>query len=50
MLINVKSFSTKLHKVHINCIDVTTREIIYSWIVRVETKKPKTSNIYKIDA
>ena len=40
--------STGVHRARIHCVDVTTHELIYSWMVEIESDKPLVSRAYQI--
>ena len=51
--VNIKSFSDQPDipsKIQINCIDTSTKELLYAWILRVYTNAPKVNKIFEISS
>ncbi|KAL4506764.1 hypothetical protein ABPG72_001185 [Tetrahymena utriculariae] len=46
--LTMRSFSLMRQKVQVNCVDQSTRELLYSWLVRIETDKPVVSKMYDL--
>eukprot|EP00825_Cyclidium_porcatum_P010723 TRINITY_DN15493_c0_g1_i1.p1 TRINITY_DN15493_c0_g1~~TRINITY_DN15493_c0_g1_i1.p1 ORF type:complete len:385 (+),score=63.64 TRINITY_DN15493_c0_g1_i1:1953-3107(+) len=44
----VKSLSYKEQKIQINCVDIQSKELIYSWIIQLYTSNPTVSKMYDI--
>ena len=44
-------FSKKVenHEILINCIDISNREIIKTWLVKTAVNTPKVSQVIKVD-
>ena len=42
--------SESIHRVRVNCVDVTTRELIYAWLFELELSKPVVQRAYRIKA
>lgn len=45
---NVCSYSDKTLKVQVNCVDTSSKELIHSYIIRIDTETPTISNLYDI--
>ncbi len=46
--IRVLSFSQQPQKVQVNCVDVTTKQLIHSWIIRIDPETPTVQKMYDI--
>ena len=47
---NIRSFSEEPMISQINCVDLDSKELVYSWIVRIDTNKPNVTKIFDINS
>ena len=48
--VNIKSFSETTQRVQINCVDINSKELVYSWLLRVDTGVPNVTKIFEVTA
>jgi len=46
--INVRSFLETTQKVQINCVDINSKELVYGWILRIDTGAPNVTKIFEV--
>lgn len=46
---NVKSFLENTQKVQINCVDINSKELVYGWVVRIDTGAPNVTKIFEMN-
>jgi len=46
--INIRSFSVKTQNILVHCVDVSTRELVYAWNIKVIGSEPQISKRYEL--
>lgn len=46
--VNVRSFLETSQKIQINCVDVNSKELVYGWILRIDTGAPNVTKIFEV--
>lgn len=46
--INIRQFSEQIQKVLVNCVDVGSKELVYSWILNIAPTVPPISQVYSL--
>jgi len=46
--LTIRSFSDKPKNIQINCVDINSKELIYAWLIRVQTKAPNITQVKKV--
>lgn len=47
--VNVKSFLETTQKVQINCVDINSKELVYGWVLRIDTGAPNVTKIFEMN-
>jgi len=46
--INVRSFLEAKQKIQINCVDINSKELVYGWILNIDTGAPNVTKLFEI--
>ena len=46
--IKARSFSVKTQAILVNCVDVSTKELVYAWILRLLSSQPQVSQKFEL--